>query len=167
MARRAKNTAKQGASFERQIMHDLQRYGYLTMRSAASRGAADVLAFGGREILVIQAKLSNPQIGPTARRAVLDLADRIGPTAVPLVATKNTIWVAYRLLTGPGPKDWTEWSPDPTRYSPCAVKGCGHRLGSHDETGCWGPVTDDCKARCKGFELRPAGWTEDDNEGAP
>jgi hypothetical protein len=160
MARRAKNTAKQGASFERQIMHDLQRYGYLTMRSAASKGPADVIAAGDREVLVIQAKLSDPQIGPTARRAVLELADRMGPTAVPLVATKNTIWVVYRVLTGPGPKDWTPWEPDPTRYAPCAVTGCGDRLGSHDGTGCWGHVPAGCAVKCSGFELRPAGWVD-------
>lgn len=158
MARRAKNTAKQGASFERQIMHDLQRYGYLTMRSAASKGPADAIAVGDRETLVVQAKLSNPQIGPTARRAVLDLADRMGPTAVPLVATKNTIWVSYRLLTGPGPKDWMPWQPALTRYAPCA--GCGCRLGSHDETGCWGHVPAGCAVKCSRFELRPAGWVD-------
>lgn len=158
MARQAKNTAQQGASFERQIMHDLQRYGYLTMRSAASRGAADVWAVGDRQTLVIQAKLSNPQIGPTARRAVLDLADRMGPTAVPLVATKNTIWVSYRLLTGPGPKDWMPWQPTLTRYAPCA--GCGDRLGSHDETGCWGHDPTGCTAKCPDFRVRPAGWVD-------
>lgn len=164
MARRAVNTSRQGAAFERQIMHDLQRFGYLTMRSAASRGAADVLAVGDRETLVVQAKLSNPQIGPTARRAVLELADRMGPATVPLVATKNTIWVVYRLLTGPGPKDWTPWEPEPTRYAPCGTVKCGHRLGSHDATGCWGEVKGGCPAQCHGFEIRPAGWTPTEEE---
>jgi hypothetical protein len=160
MARRAQNTARQGAAFERQIMHDLQRYGYLTMRSAASRGAADVIAVGDRATLVVQAKLSNPQIGPTARRAVLGLADRMGPSAAPLVATKNTIWVVYRLLTGPGPRDWEDWAPEPTRYAPCLVCGC--RLGSHDATGCWGHEPSGCAKRCPEFQLRPPGWKEED-----
>jgi hypothetical protein len=157
MARRARNTAQQGASFERQIMHDLQRYGYLTMRSAASKGAIDVMAVGARQTLVIQAKVSDPVIPPHERRAVLELADRMGPTAVPLVATKRSVWTDYRLLTGPGPKEWLTWEPEPTPYALCA--GCGHTAADHGSPvrkksgGCWGPEDAGCPMRCPRFIL--------------
>jgi hypothetical protein len=105
-------------------------YGYTSMRSSGSRGAVDVVAVGSAEtgkalwpgkgwfispLLFIQCKITNPVIPPYERNAVQDLATRAG--AIPLVAHWATdivtglMRVHYRLLTGPGPKDWAHWAP--------------------------------------------------------
>lgn len=130
----ARNTAQQGAAFERRVIHDLSGspdgthpgYGYDCVRSAASKGKIDIVAFGPLSTyecgaapdaiqLHIQCKLTNPQIGPTARMELMDLALRAG--AIPIVAhwaadeTTGLKRVHYRQLTGPGPKDWAPWAP--------------------------------------------------------
>lgn len=121
------NTARQGAAFERRIIHDLQQYGYDCIRSAASKGAVDIVAipgppreedwklWGRQSVLFIQAKLSKPLISPAERLAVQNLALRAG--ALPLVswwakdATTGLMRVHYRQLTGPGPDEWAHWAP--------------------------------------------------------
>lgn len=121
----ARNTAVQGAAFERRIIADLKPHGYLCTRSAASKGAVDIVAVaepvwvGGstyeRDLLGIQAKLTDPLLSPAERQAVQQWALWAG--AVPLVAwwakheTTGLMTVHYRQLTGPGPKDWAPWAP--------------------------------------------------------
>lgn len=120
----ARNTAQQGASFERRTIADLEQYGYTCIRSAASKGAVDIVAVAPRayysprevwSLLFVQCKLSNPQISPAERVALNDLALRAG--AVPVVAwwakneTTGLKAVHYRRLTGDGPKDWVLWAP--------------------------------------------------------
>ena len=155
MARKEINWNRAGANFELKIMHDLERYGYLTLRSSGSRGAVDVVAVGQSSTLVIQAKISQPVIPPAERRAVLALADRMGPSAVPLVAYREAGKVGYRLLTGPGPKDWTLWEPEPLWFAVCAL--CGHQLRAHDPVqaeGCWETETGSkYSCVCDGFQL--------------
>ena len=162
MARRAQNTSQQGRKFENQIQHDLERFGYRTMRSAGSKGAADVVAFGTRAILFVQAKISQGTVSPAERRSILALADLYPSIGVPLTATKRSVWTDYRLLTGPGPKDWTPWQPEPLDSAHCAH--CGHIFGDHggDESlrGCWGPLATDgrCVMNCRAFVLhQPVG----------
>ena len=123
----ARNTTRQGANFELKVMHDLEGHGYTCLRSSGSRGAVDVVAVGpeisgrflktGRveNLLLIQCKITNPVIPPYERTAVQDLATRAG--AIPLVAhwaadqATGLMRVHYRMLTGPGPKDWAHWAP--------------------------------------------------------
>ena len=120
----ARNTAQQGAAFERRTIADLEQYGYTCIRSAASKGAVDIVAVPkqpncecgcGPAVAFVQCKLSNPQISPAERIALNDLALRAG--AVPVVAwwakheTTGRMAVHYRRLTGDGPKDWVPWAP--------------------------------------------------------
>jgi len=121
----ARNTTRQGANFELKVMHDLEGHGYTCLRSSGSRGAVDVVAVAelGRfnlfdetgYLLFIQCKITNPVIPPYERTAVQDLAMRAA--AIPLVAhwaadkTTGLMRVHYRMLTGPGPKDWAHWAP--------------------------------------------------------
>lgn len=121
----ARNTAQQGAAFERRAIADLESHGYTCIRSAASKGAVDIVAVGRPDddqiwdgqgvLLFVQCKLSNPQISPAERVALNDLALRAG--AVPVVAwwakseTTGLKAVHYRRLTGDGPKDWVLWAP--------------------------------------------------------
>lgn len=126
----ARNTAQQGATFERRVIHDLSGspdgshpgYGYDCVRSAASKGKIDIVAIGPEShpdynatVCFIQCKLTDPQIGPTARMELMDLALRAG--AIAIVAhwaadeTTGLKRVHYRQLTGPGPRDWRPWAP--------------------------------------------------------
>jgi hypothetical protein len=124
----ARNTNRQGANFELKVMHDLEEHGYECLRSSGSRGAVDVVGVGqaptewerkaygaGPDLLFIQCKITNPRISPAERLAVQDLALRAG--ALPLVAhwaadqTTGLMRVHYRVLTGPGPKEWAPWAP--------------------------------------------------------
>lgn len=126
------NTSAQGAALERLVINILtEEHGYDCIRSAASKGAVDVVAvhpseacpcpcdtrLAGGPLLFIQCKLSDPLISPAERRALLDLSLRAD--AVPIVAwrppgkRKGTLSTtpAYRELTGPGPKEWRLWTP--------------------------------------------------------
>jgi len=142
----ARNTAQQGAQFERDIIHYLtgcdcettrqtpvhigwRGYGYDCMRSAASKGALDVIAIGSVDttdewnrmydirpsLLFIQAKRNKPALSPADRMRVQNLALRGG--AVPLLAYSakdpdtGRVYPHFRILTGPGPNDWAPWAP--------------------------------------------------------
>jgi hypothetical protein len=99
------------------------------MRAAGSKGIADVVAIPGhveQPWLLVQCKVTHPNIGPAERLALTTLA--VPCQALPLVASRgdrgdgtrieynaNThMWVVFRELTGPGPKDWTPWVPPGT-----------------------------------------------------
>lgn len=118
----ARNTTRQGAGFELDVMHYLdgctceanrkvpvhvgwRGFGFTSHRSSGSRGAVDVVAVapdGGWVqphmgeacgTLWIQCKITNPIISPAERRAVTELARRAG--GVPIVAYR-----ALDLATG-------------------------------------------------------------------
>lgn len=136
------NTAQQGAGFERAVIHHLEGcqsrpepcrntqhagwtgYGYDCIRSAASKGKADIVAVGPASpdpdlwtapTLFIQCKRTNPMISPAERAGILDLALRTGGLAI--VAhwaadeTTGLMRIHYRQLTGQGPKEWAPWAP--------------------------------------------------------
>lgn len=119
----ARNTAQQGARLERRVVEELTSdHGYLCTRSAASKGAVDVVAVhrgplqgGPRVVLAIQCKLSDPMLSPAERLAVQDWA--LCARALPIVAwwakdpETKLMRIHYRQLTGPGPKDWAHWAP--------------------------------------------------------
>lgn len=127
----ARNTAQQGARFERQCIEYLEKHGYDCIRSAASKGAVDIVAVGphkpanpgsllsedteGGPLVFVQCKLSHPVIPPAERVALQGLALRAG--ALPVVSwwqvDENTRRKRphYRVLTGPGPKEWLPWEP--------------------------------------------------------
>jgi Holliday junction resolvase len=121
----ARNTAAQGAAFERRIITDLKSHGYLCTRAAASKGPVDIVAVAEpvwvgdntyeRDLLGVQAKLTDPLLSPDERSKVLQWALWAG--AVPIVAhwakseTTGLMTVHYRQLTGPGPREWAPWAP--------------------------------------------------------
>lgn len=124
--RRAVNTAAQGRDLELAVMAYLNAQGWTCMRSAGSRGVVDVVALPGnwvRPWLLVQCKLTDPVIPPAERLALTTLAVPTG--ALPLVAYRAdpgkgtrveyrkdaAMWLSFRELTGPGPKEWREWAP--------------------------------------------------------
>lgn len=124
--RRAVNTSAQGRDLENAVKALLGEHGWTCVRAAGSKGVADVVAIPSRDTqpwLLVQCKLSNPVLSPTDRLALTTLA--IPCKAVPLVACRGDkgegtrvqyndshgMWVVFRELTGPGPREWTEWDP--------------------------------------------------------
>jgi hypothetical protein len=150
--RRARNTNRQGAGFELMIMRDLTRYGYIAHRSSGSRGAVDVVAVGAETTLWIQAKITATVIPPEERRSVIDLAERVGASAIPMSAYRDRGVVRYRFLTGYGPADWLPWEPEPLRFALCGHTACAHTMGWHDAHGCWS-AADTAACACPGFRL--------------
>lgn len=133
--RKAKNTSAQGRDLELAVMALLNERGWTCMRSAGSKGTADVIAapdytlrVGYMRWLLVQCKLTNANIGPAERLALSGMA--LCAAALPLVAHRvdpvigrrgggtrvqynegHAMWVGFRELTGPGPKEWRTWTP--------------------------------------------------------
>lgn len=103
---------RKGSRIERLVRDHLQEHGYAVIRAAGSKGAADLAAFANGLVLFVSVKRTNALISPAERLALLALAEHVGIIAIPIVATKPIRQpITYRLLTGPGPKDWLPWEP--------------------------------------------------------
>lgn len=115
------NHAARGRRSENNVRDELGAYGYDVIRSAASKGSADLIAIGTGFAVLVQVKLvrhgeSFQMPSPAEREQLLRIAGRLG-NAYPVAAChaqgsggKPPV-TAYRLLTGPGPKDWIGWAP--------------------------------------------------------
>lgn len=107
-----------GRSLEYRVIADLERDGYVCVRAAGSKGAADIVALKPGQVLLVQAKRSGGTIPPLERATLLAKAAAINlpgrMEALPIVAhpTKPRGPLTYRLLTGQGPADWTAWTAD-------------------------------------------------------
>ena len=149
--RKAKNTNRQGANYELQIMAHLKERGYDVLRSSGSRGKIDVVAIGDGLTLGIQAKISNPLLSPADRIAVTETAWRAD--WLPLVSYRIRGQVCFRLLTGTGPKDWHPFEAEICKAAPCV---CGHPNRMHMERwGCGESVSPDRDCMCPSFRFPP------------
>jgi Holliday junction resolvase len=115
------NHAARGRRSENNVRDELGAYGYDVIRSAASKGSADLIAIGDGFAVLVQVKLvkhgeSFQMPSPAEREQLLRIASRLG-NAYPVAACHaqgsggKPAVTAYRLLTGPGPKDWRWWAP--------------------------------------------------------
>lgn len=136
----ARNTNRQGAGFELDVMHYLAGtrplrwgpgFGYECLRSSGSAGKIDVLAIAelhpvyrgelgyGRPLLFIQCKITaeplRSPLTPEERMNLMDLALRGGALALTASREKDAktgrVRPHFRQLTGPGPRDWEPWEP--------------------------------------------------------
>jgi Holliday junction resolvase len=107
------NHYARGSDFERAIKAALEDDGYFVVRSAGSKGKVDLVAVKPGQLLFVQAKI-NGLCPPAERAELLRVAARA--EALPIVAYKGTEGrrrpIRYRLLTGPGPKEFIDWTPD-------------------------------------------------------
>lgn len=110
------NTAAKGARVENRVRDVLGEHGYDVIRSAASKGGADLVAFTDLHLVFVQVKATQGTISPAERRELLRLARRARALAVVAYTEKDpddlrrTV-VRFRELTGEGPKEWTAWDP--------------------------------------------------------
>lgn len=116
------NNKARGTRAENAVVEQLGVLGYDVTRSAASKGAADLVGIHDREIVLVQVKICPPeksyqQPSPAERRELVRIARRCGPWAVAVVAQRHpgtgarpgrTAWYE---LTGPGPDERRAWSP--------------------------------------------------------
>lgn len=101
----------QGVRVEHAVADDLRAHGYHVVRAASSKGAADVIALGHGEVIAVNVKRTRMP-SPAERRHHLAVADSIPGVILPIVALKPARQpLEYRLLTGPGPRDWCTWEP--------------------------------------------------------
>ena len=110
-----------GRWFEYKVRDALTADGYEVIRSAGSKGKVDLVAFKQWSasdnhfqwhMLFVQCKRTDGNIGPDDRAELLRLARIV--YALPIVAHQPVPRkpIQYRRLTGPGPKDWQQWTPD-------------------------------------------------------
>lgn len=109
------NQYRRGARAENRVADVLRERGYDVIRSAASKGSADLVAIHDGELVLVQVKLTDKTLpSPLERTQLIRVARRAG--AVPVIAYLSTrpgraTEYFYRELTGPGPKEWEHWIP--------------------------------------------------------
>lgn len=120
LVRRPKQGAR-GSAAENAVRDELGELGYDVVRSAVSKGAADLWALHDNRIVFVQVKLGKRSGGfvmpsPAERRELLRMARRAyGGVAVAATRVPGDRWnpavTSWRRLTGEGPRDWETWSP--------------------------------------------------------
>lgn len=102
----------EGRKVEYDVIAALQADGYETVRAASSKGLADVVAIKTGQVLLVNCKRTTMP-GPAERADLLRIAALLPGVGVPVVALHPRRQpLTFRLLTGPGPRDWEPWSPD-------------------------------------------------------
>jgi len=86
---------RKGRRFEYTVRDYLRCMGYEVIRSAGSRGPADLLAGDGRHVLAIQCKI-NGDIRPRERERLVEFARKF--RAMPVLAFKGKKGVEFRYV---------------------------------------------------------------------
>lgn len=114
------NQGGRGTRAENAVKDELGACGYDVIRSAASKGAADLWAVHDGELIFVQVKICPEGMGyqqpsPAERRELVRIAGRCG--GVPVVAQRHPgsgarpARTAWYELTGPGPAERNPWTP--------------------------------------------------------
>jgi Holliday junction resolvase len=105
--------ARRGGDFERAVVLHLRADGYDVVRSAASKGAVDVVAFKSHQVLFVNCKLDPARVTPAERVQLWRLGQLI-PCALPIVAWKKrgTSRPQYVQLTGTRTTDKIPFTTD-------------------------------------------------------
>ena len=115
------NQGRRGARAENQVADQLRELGYDVIRSAASKGAADLVAVSERWVLFVQVKIcpvdkAYTQLSPAERMQLVRVATRVpGGHGFPVVAQVRPgsglrpAVTRYYQLFGTEPADRTPW----------------------------------------------------------
>ena len=112
---------QRGATFERKVAADLERYGYVTVRSAGSHSPADVVAMRYGFTACVQCKL-NGRLDPSEWNELWEFCILAGATPVLAAPGKEgrKTGIIYRRLTsskdGGGRQPWAYWTPQREGY---------------------------------------------------
>lgn len=123
-----------GRRFEYKVRDALREDGYEVLRSAGSKTKIDLVAMKTGQLVFVQCKL-NGLCAPAERARLRELAQMVG--ALPIVAYSHkegrpAAEVRYRLLTGDGPKAFTDWFSDVLGHP--AAPEAGEFLAQLDDT---------------------------------
>lgn len=116
------NQYQRGRRVEQEVIDFLGERGYDCIRSAGSKGAADVVAIHDAEICFVQVKMSEKnRVSPAEREQLLRIAGRAGGQGrgvYALTAHKEPDpsdgrkrQIVFRELTGTGPREHAPWVP--------------------------------------------------------
>lgn len=133
------NQGRRGSRAENAVAEELGAMGYDVVRSAASKGAADLVAVHDGEILFVQVKLLAPgksytQPSPAERRELVRIARRAN--GFPIVAIRvpgvgaRPAAMRWYLLTGEGPAEREVWLPRDSRTEEPVASERMPRLGT-------------------------------------
>lgn len=110
-----------GTRAENAVADELGALRYDVIRSAASKGAADLVAVHDGIVLFVQVKLGRADSGrfvmpsPAERRELFRIAERAKGHAVAACRYpgrgSRPARTEYRILTGPGPTECGAWTP--------------------------------------------------------
>jgi len=100
-----------GSAHERRTKEKLEADGYYVIKSAGSRGVADLVAIKRDQILLVQGKLSS-RLDPKDWNQLLTVADEIGALAIVVGRGQK-----MHRITGPkdgrgGKQPWEPWTTD-------------------------------------------------------
>ena len=105
---------KRGADFERKVAKDLEKYGYVTIRSAGSHSPADIVAMGHGRAVCVQCKRDG-RLDPDEWNAFFDWCGMANATPVMAGMGTRVTGIIYRRLTsrkdGRGRQPWVRWAP--------------------------------------------------------
>ena len=82
---------RNGRAFEYRVIKYLEENGYWTIRSAGSKGEADVIAFKFGETLFVQVKGNDTPLSPGEWNALISLTRRLGGTPIHAFRSKRKI----------------------------------------------------------------------------
>lgn len=82
---------KNGRAFEYKIRDHLESFGYWVIRSAGSKGEADLIAFKFGETLFVQVKSNDTPLSPGEWNALISLTRRLGGTPIHAFRSKRKI----------------------------------------------------------------------------
>ncbi len=106
------STATSGRAREYRVRDDLVSHGYAcVMRSAASKGAADLLhGHIDRGAVLVQVGTASKVLSPADRLRFVTAADLIGAIPVLAIAPRRQP-IRYWTVTIDTPSKWEEWTP--------------------------------------------------------
>jgi hypothetical protein len=89
-----------GDRWEKRVMNDLRRRGYICWQTRGSKTAVDIVGLSTRhdDVLLVQAKSGEKITEHAAWNALVDVAVRTD--SAPLVADRDGRKIRYRLITG-------------------------------------------------------------------
>ena len=85
-----------GAAFERMVVADLRKHGYIAERVAGSHSPADIHAFKSGQVVFVQCKRDG-RLSPDEWNGFLDYCNKA--SAVPVMASKAQRGISYHRLT--------------------------------------------------------------------
>lgn len=87
-----------GDRFEKRVMNDLTKRGFVCWQTRGSKSAADIVALTKLDVALVQVKSGEKTMDHADWNKLVDIASSV--RAAPLVADRDGRNIRYRLITG-------------------------------------------------------------------